>query len=46
MILNLQNFKRLLIHLFSLFLVILEIFPGYGNAILSSNFGTEVKAGF
>ena len=46
MILNLQNFKHLPIHLFSLFLVILEIFPKYVNTILSSNFGTVVKTGF
>ena len=46
MILSLQNFKRVLIHLFSLFLMILEIFPKYGNTILSPNFGTVVKTGF
>ena len=34
------------IHLFSLFLVILEIFPKFCNTILSSNFGTLVTAGF
>ena len=46
MILSLQNFQHLLIYLLSLFLVILEIFPKYGNTILSSNFGTVVKTGF
>ena len=46
MILSLQNFERLLIHLFSLFLVMLEISAKYGNTILSSNFGTVVKTGF
>ena len=46
MILSLQNFKRLLVHLFSLFSVIVEVFPKYGNTILSSNFGTMLKAVF
>ena len=44
--LSLQNFKRLLIHLLSLFLLVLEIFPKYGNTILSSSFGTVVKTCF
>ena len=35
MILRLQNFKRLPIHLFSLFLVILEIFPKCGSCTAS-----------
>ena len=46
MILSLQNFKCLLIHLLSLFLLILEIFPKYGNTILSSNFEAAVKNRF
>ena len=46
MILSLQNFKHLLINLLNLYLVILEIFPKYGNIILNSNFGTVVKTGF
>ena len=46
MILRLQDFKHLLINLLDLYLVILEIFPKYGNIILSSNFRTVVKTGF
>ena len=46
MIISLQNFKHLLIHLLNLSLVILEISRKYGNIILSSNFGTVVKTSF
>ena len=46
MILSLENFKRLPIHLFSLFLVIQEIFPRYDNATLRSYFGMVVTTGF
>ena len=42
-VLSLYNFKRLPIHPFSLSLVILEMFPKYGNTILHSNFGAVVK---
>ena len=45
-ILSLQNFVRLLIHLFSFFLVILEILPKYSNSILNFNFGTVVSTDF
>ena len=43
--LNLQNFKRLPIHPESLVLVILEMFPKYGNTICSSSLGTAVTTG-
>ena len=42
---NLQNFKRLLIHLVSLVLVMLKVLPKYGNAIQSSHLGTAVTTG-
>ena len=41
----LKNFKRLLINLVSLVLVMLEMLPKYGNTIRSSNSGTVVITG-
>ena len=43
--LDLQNFKRLLVHLVSLVLVMLKVLPKYGNAIQSSHLRTAVTTG-
>lgn len=42
---SLQNFMRLPIDLVSLALLLLEMFPKYGNTAVSSNFGTAVTTG-